>query len=173
MSSEYKLQHTRTEEPVAELGACGFITGAEGAKTGKGRKTKTSEEASLRGTNGNSRFYRTRQPSKHPMGFRDGRGSPGGRPDLPTRSLSKNRLCPSYFPQHELGEAGLLTSAQAGVFANPALGRDGSLDPTMPSKEAGQPGPQHRRPQSCSEQRRETACNNWLLHCDFITMRDD
>ena len=63
---------------MAELGACGFITGAEGARRGKGRKTKTSEEPS-EAPDGNGCFYRTIHPSKHAMGFRDGTGSPVGR----------------------------------------------------------------------------------------------
>lgn len=45
------------------------------------------------------------------LGLQRWERQPGGRPDLPTRSLSKNQLCPSYFPQHELGEAGVADSS--------------------------------------------------------------
>lgn len=97
----------------------------------------------------------------------------GGQTLQPGASLRTGCVHLALTNPHELGEVGLLTAAQAGVFASPARGRDGSLDSTTPSKEAGWPGSQHHCPQSYSEQRRERACNNWLLHYDFIMMRDD
>lgn len=56
MSSEYKLQHTRTEELVAELGAWGFITGAEGAEKRKRERENSSEELYVQEWDGSGHF---------------------------------------------------------------------------------------------------------------------
>ena len=152
---------------MAELGACGFITGAEGARRGKGRKTKTSEDPSLTGQSIPQSI-----PWASEIGEAVGVARVGGQTSRPGASVRTGCVHLALTNPHELWEAGLLTAPQAAVFASPTLGRDGSLDPPH-HPEAGWPGPQHRCPQSYSEQRRERACNNWLLHYYFITMRDD
>ena len=58
----------------------------------------------------------------------------GGQTSQPGASVRTGCVHLALTNPHELGEAGLLTAAQAGVFASPALGRDGSSDPTMPSR---------------------------------------
>lgn len=50
---------------MAELGAWGFITGAEGARQGKGRGTNTSEEADVDVWDGSGPGHRTTGPLAH------------------------------------------------------------------------------------------------------------
>lgn len=80
---------------MAELGACGFITGAEGAREGEGKKMNTDEGASLEGWDGP--FHRTTDPPVHrwaqEMGA-EARVDKGGRLNLPTRSCRPQPVCP-------------------------------------------------------------------------------
>lgn len=94
----------------------------------KGGKQRQVRSLHLQAPDGNGRFYRTIHPSKHPTGFRDGRGSlggQGGRPDLPTRSLSKNRLCPSCSDQPTRAGGGGVADSSSGWGVCKSCPREG------------------------------------------------
>lgn len=74
---------------MAELGACGFITGAEGARKGKRRKNTTNEEASVEAWGGVAPFPGPLNPQcTHGLGkwAKQPRVNKDGRPNFPTRN---------------------------------------------------------------------------------------